>query len=191
ARMRRRALATARLLWRISSRGTTGNVPVGGPVATTPPATEFDLPPTLGTFPVWVKARRWSGPVVTAATTFVNTAPWSDGPAGAFGIVDQASIIWSARASPSSPSTSRVSRRSRPISSTEESDRSRWSSRWRVVPPRGRITWLLLTRPPDNSTCCFIQFGTNGLQHERRPAGRGLRTTAGGRNVASATSVEG
>ena len=103
ARMRRRALATARLLWRISSRGTTGNVPVGGPVATTPPATEFDLPPTLGTFPVWVKARRWSGPVVTAATTFVNTAPWSDGPAGAFGIVDQASIIWSARASPSSP----------------------------------------------------------------------------------------
>ena len=80
ARSWRRARATALLLCRSSRRGTTGKVPVGGPVVTSwafgpVPVGDVERPPTFGTLPVWVKARRWSGPVVTAATTLATGAP--------------------------------------------------------------------------------------------------------------------
>ncbi len=106
ARSLLRARATARLLCRISWWGTTGKLPVGGPGVTPnpyPPGATVEPIPTLGTWPVWVKARRWSGPAVTAATTLVRAAvPSPDGgPTG--GRADQASIMRRARASPSRP----------------------------------------------------------------------------------------
>ena len=106
ARSRRRALATARLLCLMSWRGTTGNVPVGGPVARrtrSPPAAAADPSadpgnlPGLGEGPEMVGTGGHRGHHVGHGAAAVAVA------GDAAGDADQASIIRRARASPSSP----------------------------------------------------------------------------------------